>query len=101
MSQTKPAGLARALRVVRAARGLKSHEVEEKAGIRKGYLSQLENGTRTPAPGTLRKIESALSISSTSLLILSLTKEERDKIGEPGVGILAEQTMKELLSWPD
>ncbi len=97
---TKPEGLARALRIARAARGMKSYEVEEQAGVRRGYLSQLENGSRRPRPDTLRRIEAALGVSSTTLLMLSVDQEERDKMGDATVEILARQAMRELLRWP-
>lgn len=94
----KPEGLARALRTVRAARGMKSYEVEEAAGIRRGYLSQLENGSKRPRPETLKRIEQALSVSPTTVLMLSLEREERDKMGA-AVEILSFQVMQELLGW--
>lgn len=95
----RPGGLARALRIARAARGLKSYEVERRAGIRKGYLSQLENGSKTPRPETLRRIESALEVSPTTLLMLSISKEQREKIG-PAVDVLSLMAIKNLLQWP-
>lgn len=97
-TKTRPGGLARALRIVRAARGLKSYEVEQRAGVRKGYLSQLENGSKTPRPGTLRRIESALEVSPTTLLMLSVDREQREKMG-PGINILSMIAVKDLLQW--
>ncbi len=78
---------------------MKSYDVEQRAGIRRGYLSQLENGNKTPRPETLRRIESALDVSPTTLLMLSVDKEQRDKMG-PGADTLSLMAIKNLLQWP-
>ena len=90
--------MARALRVARAARGQDRARVEREAGIGRGSLSEYETGQRDPDGPTVRKIAKALGVSETTLVTLSLSKEEREKSGEDNLDKLALQAFRELLA---
>jgi transcriptional regulator with XRE-family HTH domain len=90
-------GMARALRVARAARGHDRAKVERDAEIGRGSLSEYETGQRDPDGPTVRRMAVALGVSETTLVTLSLRREEREKIGEQGVDALAAQIFRELL----
>ncbi len=89
--------MARALRVARAACGHDRAKVERDAGIGRGSLSEYETGQRDPDGPTVRRMAVALGVSETTLVTLSLRREEREKIGEQGVDALAAQIFRELL----
>lgn len=61
-------------------------------------MSEYESGQRDPDGPTVRKIARALGVSETTLVTLSLPKEERDRVGEENVDALAAQAMRELLA---
>lgn len=90
-------GMPRALRIARAARGHDRAKVERDAGIGRGSLGEYEKGHRDPDDPTVRKIARALGISETTLVTLSLSKEERDRAGEENVDRLALQAFQEFL----
>jgi transcriptional regulator with XRE-family HTH domain len=89
--------MARAIRIARAARGADRAKVERDAGIGRGSLSEYESGHRDPDGPTVRKIARALGVSETTLVTLSLPKEERNRAGEENVDALAVRAMRELL----
>lgn len=93
----KNQGIARALRITRAARGHDRAKVERDAGIGRGSLAEYESGLRTPDGPTVRKIAKALGMEETTIVTLSLPKEERDKVGEENLDKLAVQVFQELL----
>ncbi|MFI6262184.1 helix-turn-helix domain-containing protein [Micromonospora sp. NPDC051006] len=64
----QPGGLGRAIQVRRAELGLKRKEVAERALLSYPYLSELENGTKTPSAKALRQLAEALELSQAELL---------------------------------
>ncbi|MEV1286939.1 helix-turn-helix transcriptional regulator [Micromonospora sp. NPDC049679] len=61
-------GLGRAIQVRRAELGLKRKEVAQRALLSYPYVSELENGTKTPSPKALRQLADALKLSQAELL---------------------------------
>ncbi|MDH3595299.1 MAG: helix-turn-helix transcriptional regulator [Rhodospirillales bacterium] len=55
------------LRVLRAWRGLTQAEVAEAAGIKQGYLSELETGSKTPSLAVARRLAGALEVPADLL----------------------------------
>lgn len=58
----------RAIKVWREYRGLTLTQLAEKTGIGKGYLSQLERGTRQGPVGTIRRLAAALAVDLDDLI---------------------------------
>jgi DNA-binding XRE family transcriptional regulator len=50
------------LLVWRKHRGLTQHQLAKKTGVAKGYISQIENGKRTPSISVLKAIAAALLV---------------------------------------
>jgi DNA-binding Xre family transcriptional regulator len=65
------------LKVWREHRGLGLNELAAKAGVGRGYLSQIENGMRKGTAATLRKLAAALGIE-----IEDLMRPDPEKWGE-------------------
>jgi len=87
----------RALRIARAARGYDRSRVEREAGIGRGSLAEYEGGQREPDGPTVRKIARALGVSETTLVMLSLPREERDRAGDENIERLSLQALRELI----
>lgn len=62
------AGLGRAIQVRRAELGLKRKDLAVRALLSYPYLSELENGTKTPSAKALRQLAEALELSQAELL---------------------------------
>ena len=60
--------LARNLRIWRHARGLSQEELADRAGINRGYMSDLENGRYSATIVMIGKLAEALAIEPTELL---------------------------------
>lgn len=72
-------GLAPALRVARAYKGMRQSEVAERAGVTKAMLSAFELGRRRPSLKTLEKLLSALEIDLDVLYrLLGVVRELRE-----------------------
>ena len=56
------------IRVYRENRGFSQDQLAEQAKISKPFLSQIENGIRTPSLDTLKRLAEALRVSSSKLV---------------------------------
>lgn len=56
------------LRKLRRARGLTQQELGKLAGVTQHTVSELENGKQEPHPSTIRKLASALGVSTVRLI---------------------------------
>jgi transcriptional regulator with XRE-family HTH domain len=63
--RTPPAELGQMLRRARARRGLGQTEAGRLAGLSKGYLCHLENGTRTPSMAVAEVLADVLRLTLT------------------------------------
>jgi len=62
------ASLGKKVRSIRLQRGLSQEELAFRAGFKRGYLSDLERGTRNPSVRALGRIASALDVEPAALL---------------------------------
>jgi len=67
------------IRAKRLERGWTLEQLANATGLSKGYLSQIENGDKTPTLGTLTKIAFGLDISAVSLITGEAPKWEQKK----------------------
>lgn len=85
MNDGSPAALIGArIRAVRRERGLALGVLAAKAGIGKGSLSELENGTRNPNLSTLYAIVAALDVPMSTLL----AERPGTGVSSPGIDTL-------------
>ena len=78
-----PAGsFAERLRLFREERGLRLADLEEKTGVSRGFLSELERGKKTPTLDTLKKLASGLQVSIQDLVGDEKQPEEASTPGE-------------------
>lgn len=67
--------LGKAIRIVRAAKGMRLAALAERGGVSVPFLSLVENGDRQPSLAVLRKLAEGLGIPSEVLIILSQPTE--------------------------
>lgn len=60
-------GLGRAIRALRAERGLSLSQLALSAGVDKGYLSRVERGLKVPSVAIVLRISTALQVSAAQL----------------------------------
>jgi transcriptional regulator with XRE-family HTH domain len=80
--------LARKLRMLRAAEGITLAEVEERSGVTRESIGELERGKRMPFGSTLQKLARAYGVTLAELLeeeepALTGPKAEAREIGRP------------------
>jgi transcriptional regulator with XRE-family HTH domain len=56
------------LRAVRERSALSQKELAERAGVSRGALIQIENGSAEPRPTTVRKLAAALAVKPSDLM---------------------------------
>jgi transcriptional regulator with XRE-family HTH domain len=64
-------GLGKAIKQVRAERGLSQEELGRRAEIHPTWISHIESGRNNPAWGSVRRIAEALEIKLSELAALS------------------------------
>ena len=64
-------GLGKAIKQVRAERGLSQEEVGRRAEIHPTWISHIESGRNNPAWGSVRRIAEALEIKLSELAALA------------------------------
>ena len=72
----------KAIRVVRAVRGLGQRELAKLIGFSNAYLSQVENGHREPSLDLLTKVAEAVGEPLVLIMHLATPIEELDKMNE-------------------
>jgi transcriptional regulator with XRE-family HTH domain len=80
--------LARKLRMLRAREGITLAEVEERSGVTRESIGELERGKRIPFGSTLQKLARAYGVTLAELLeeeapALTGPKDEAREIGQP------------------
>lgn len=63
--------LSEALRLIRIFHDLKQFEVAEKIGVSKSYISEIENGNRSPSLEIIEKYASEFRMPVSSILFFS------------------------------
>ena len=109
--ETTPAALVGAmLREQRRLLNLTLQEVADRAGITKGFLSEIERDKAIPSVATLMRLRDALSLSISSLFRSSLPRvvrsNERQKIPFGGEGMIcslvsAREAHRVTVIWAD
>lgn len=63
--------LSEALRLIRVFHDLKQGELADRLGLSKSYLSELENGKKTPTLDVIEKYSEEFSIPASSILFFA------------------------------
>lgn len=71
----------RAIRVLRAARGLQQRDLAERAGLDPSYVSLIESGKREPSESAIEAIAGALNTPVSLVELLAAEAEELRGIG--------------------
>ena len=71
----------RAIRVLRAARGLQQRDLARRAGLDPSYVSLIESGKREPSESAIEAIASALKAPVSLVELLAAEAEELRGIG--------------------
>jgi transcriptional regulator with XRE-family HTH domain len=80
MNPELAAAIGARVRAVRQRAELSLGELAQRAGVGKGSLSEIENGTRNPTLSTLYAVAGALSVPLATLLV-----EAGSEVGSPGI----------------
>lgn len=79
----------KALRVLRAAKGVSQQDLAKRTGLSKSLISKIESGIRTVSPANKEKFAKSLSVSAHLFDILaaephetSISKQEFETIGK-------------------
>lgn len=86
----------RALRAVRAAKGLSQKDLAARAGYNPSYISHLESGARRPSATAISKIAEALDIPETVLLLLGASRGELLSISEKEAAVVGREILQAL-----
>lgn len=68
---------AKAIRIIRSARGLSQKELSELIGYTPAYISRIEKGTRIPSIDVLQRISDRLGIPMHLIMLLATTNSEK------------------------
>ncbi len=71
--------IAKRIRAKRLDHGWTLDQLAGATGLSKGYLSQIENGDKTPTLGTLTKIAFGLDLDAVSLITGEETRQKQEK----------------------
>ena len=87
----------KAIRIVRAAKGLSQRDLARLTGYNSSYVSLLERGLRDPATSTLKKLARVLGIPVYLLTLLASDKGALQGISEAQANQLGLQMLEILL----
>ncbi len=88
----------RALRIIRAAKGLSQKDVAERADLNPSYVSLLEKEARTPSVDTISDLSTALEVPPHLLTLLASEDADLVGVGEESAGALGRQLLDLLLA---
>ncbi|MCG8442210.1 MAG: helix-turn-helix domain-containing protein [Caulobacterales bacterium] len=63
--------LSEALRLLRVFHDMKQKEIADKLGVSKSYVSEIENGNRTPSLGVIRRYSEVFRVPVSSIMFFS------------------------------
>ena len=92
----------KAIRLIRAARGITQKELARQSGLDPSYISLIENGDRAPSMATLKKIATVLRVPIYLLVLLGsdrgelkgISAKEAEALGAQLLNILVEADEK-------
>lgn len=87
----------RALRLIRTFHHLNQNELAEKLDLSKSYISELEQGHKTPSLDVLQKYADHFRIPLSSLMLFAEKTEKGDFV-EKGRALVADKVLK-MLDW--
>ena len=87
----------KAIRIVRAAKGLSQRDLARLTGYNSSYVSLLERGLREPATSTLKKLARVLGVPVYLLTLLASDKDALRGISEKQANHLGLQMLEILL----
>jgi len=86
--------LGRAIRVIRAQRGLRQDELAGAAGLSPSYVSLIERGKREPSLVIVRKLASALGVPVDLVMVLAIEPKDSGSVSAADVRRLAEKLLR-------
>lgn len=89
--------IGKAIRVIRAARGLSQKQLAEESGLDASYVSLVEAGKRAPTGETVQAIAKGLRVPKYLLLLLGSDKEDLSGISTEQADMLAKQLLAIIL----
>ncbi len=88
---------AKAIRTIRAARGLSQKDLAARLKIDPSYVSLIEAGKRVPSISVLEDISKALDVPIYLLMLLSSEKDDLRGISEDDAKSLGKQLLEAVL----
>ena len=91
--------LSEALRLIRVFHDVKQHELAERLGISKSYLSEIERGKKSPSIEIIRQYAAEFDMPVSSILFFSeQLNNQNQKSTEPDriKGLIAEKAIRFL-----
>lgn len=92
--------LNRALKLLRTYHQLKQVELAKRLDIGNSYLSEIENGLKTPSIDLLKKYSEVFKIPVSSIILFSEKIEEPQRLSEK-LRVAAADKILRLLEWID
>jgi transcriptional regulator with XRE-family HTH domain len=87
----------KAIKVVRAARGLSQRTLAERTGLSANYISLLESGNRAPSMDALKLIAKATGVPVYLLVLLGSEAEELDGVSPEAAGVLGQKLLEMVM----
>lgn len=84
--------LSEALRLLRVFHDLKQNELAERVGLSKSYISELENGNRSPSLDVIEKYSAEFNIPTSSIMFFS------ENLGHAGNGTWSAENAKRAIA---
>ncbi|ANM31314.1 hypothetical protein ABI59_19655 [Acidobacteria bacterium Mor1] len=91
----------RAIRVIRAARGLSQQELARKARINPSYLSLIESNKRQPSTAKVKKIADALGVPLHLLTLFASDQDDLESLSAEEGQLLAKKLLAILMDAED
>lgn len=91
----------KAIRTIRAAKGISQKKLASLTNLDSSYISRIENGKRVPSIEAIESIANSLRIPVYLLTLLASEQEDLKSMPEKNSTIMAEKLLKLLLSAQD
>lgn len=91
----------KAIRTVRAAKGISQKKLASLAKLDPSYISRIESGTRMPTIEVIESIAETLNVPVYLLTLLASEQKDLKNLPEKDTNIVAEKLLQLLLSTQD
>ncbi|HEY1631776.1 MAG TPA: helix-turn-helix transcriptional regulator [Rhizomicrobium sp.] len=88
--------LSEALRLIRVFHDVKQNDLADRFGISKSYLSEIENGKKSPSIEIIEKYSSEFQIPASSILFFSENLSGKSKAADKARGAIAKKILNFL-----